>query len=94
MWNLSVSWLANNLQFLNWCSVSFLPPCQVKAAFTRAYNKEAHLTPYSLSSVKASKRQSGSAATLDLSEDLHMEETQSDEEEQDTLDSDAMIKVI
>uniref|UniRef100_A0A8C3TZK2 Replication factor C subunit 1 n=1 Tax=Catharus ustulatus TaxID=91951 RepID=A0A8C3TZK2_CATUS len=65
---------------------------KVKAAFTRAYNKEAHLTPYSLSSVKASKRQSGSAATLDLSEDLHVEETQSDEDEQDTLDSDAMIK--
>lgn len=94
MWNLSVSWLANNLQFLNWCSVSFLPPCQVKAAFTRAYNKEAHLTPYSLSSVKASKRQSGSAATLDLSEDLNVEEIQSDEDEQDTVDSDAMIKVI
>ncbi|KAI1238248.1 hypothetical protein IHE44_0012966 [Lamprotornis superbus] len=66
---------------------------KVKAAFTRAYNKEAHLTPYSLSSVKASKRQSGSAATLDLSEDLNVEEIQSDEDEQDTLDSDAMIKV-
>ncbi|XP_066173202.1 replication factor C subunit 1 isoform X1 [Sylvia atricapilla] len=65
---------------------------KVKAAFTRAYNKEAHLTPYSLSSVKASKRQSGSAATLDLSEDLNVEEIQSDEDEQDTVDSDAMIK--
>ncbi|NXO26663.1 RFC1 factor, partial [Cisticola juncidis] len=65
---------------------------KVKAAFTRAYNKEAHLTPYSLSSVKASKRQSGSAATLELSEDLNVEEIQSDEDEQDTVDSDAMIK--
>ncbi|XP_058693107.1 replication factor C subunit 1 isoform X2 [Poecile atricapillus] len=65
---------------------------KVKAAFTRAYNKEAHLTPYSLSSVKASKRQSVSAATLDLSEDLNVEEIQSDEDEQDTVDSDAMIK--
>ncbi|NXM94699.1 RFC1 factor, partial [Sylvia borin] len=65
---------------------------KVKAAFTRAYNKEAHLTPYSLSSVKASKRQTGSAATLDLSEDLNVEEIQSDEDEQDTVDSDAMIK--
>uniref|UniRef100_A0A8C9MQ67 Replication factor C subunit 1 n=1 Tax=Serinus canaria TaxID=9135 RepID=A0A8C9MQ67_SERCA len=64
---------------------------KVKAAFTRAYNKEAHLTPYSLSAVKASKRQSGSAATLDLSEDLTVEEIQS-EDEQDTVDSDAMIK--
>ncbi|ELK27330.1 Replication factor C subunit 1 [Myotis davidii] len=26
---------------------------KVKAAFTRAYNKEAHLTPYSLQAVKA-----------------------------------------
>ncbi|NXO89455.1 RFC1 factor, partial [Certhia brachydactyla] len=65
---------------------------KVKAAFTRAYNKEAHLTPYSLSSVKASKRQSGSAGTLDLSEDLNVEEIQSDEDEQDTVDNDAMIK--
>ncbi|NWT01896.1 RFC1 factor, partial [Mionectes macconnelli] len=65
---------------------------KVKAAFTRAYNKEAHLTPYSLSSVKASKRQSGSAGTLELSEDLNVEETQSDEDEQDTVESDAMIK--
>ncbi|NWV09073.1 RFC1 factor, partial [Ptilonorhynchus violaceus] len=65
---------------------------KVKAAFTRAYNKEAHLTPYSLSSVKASKRQSGSAVTLDLSEDLNVEEIQSDEDEQDTVESDAMIK--
>ncbi|NXA90318.1 RFC1 factor, partial [Melanocharis versteri] len=65
---------------------------KVKAAFTRAYNKEAHLTPYSLSSVKASKRQSGSAVSLDLSEDLNVEEIQSDEDEQDTVDSDAMIK--
>ncbi|NWS19000.1 RFC1 factor, partial [Pachyramphus minor] len=65
---------------------------KVKAAFTRAYNKEAHLTPYSLSSVKASKRQSGSAGTLELSEDLNVEETQSDEDEEDTVESDAMIK--
>ncbi|XP_039919691.1 replication factor C subunit 1 isoform X2 [Hirundo rustica] len=65
---------------------------KVKAAFTRAYNRETHLTPYSLSSVKASKRQSGSAVTLDLSEDLNVEEIQSDEDEQDTVDSDAMIK--
>uniref|UniRef100_A0A8C5TEU1 Replication factor C subunit 1 n=1 Tax=Malurus cyaneus samueli TaxID=2593467 RepID=A0A8C5TEU1_9PASS len=65
---------------------------KVKAAFTRAYNKEAHLAPYSLSSVKASKRQSGSAGTLDLSEDFSVEEIQSDEDEQDAVNSDAMIK--
>ncbi|XP_074678460.1 replication factor C subunit 1 isoform X3 [Strix aluco] len=65
---------------------------KVKAAFTRAYNKEAHLTPYSLNSVKTSKRQSGSAAALELNEDLNVEEVQSEEEEQDTVESDAMIK--
>ncbi|NXN33443.1 RFC1 factor, partial [Nycticryphes semicollaris] len=65
---------------------------KVKAAFTRAYNKEAHLTPYSLHSVKTSKRQSGSAVTLELSEDLNVEEIQSEEDEQESVESDAMIK--
>ncbi|NWX23277.1 RFC1 factor, partial [Aegotheles bennettii] len=65
---------------------------KVKAAFTRAYNKEAHLTPYSLGSAKTSKRQSASGGTLELGEDLNVEEIQSDEDEQDTVDSDAMIK--
>lgn len=31
--------------------------------------------------------------TLDLNEDLNVEEIQSDEDEQDTVESDAMIKV-
>ncbi|NXI57415.1 RFC1 factor, partial [Chloroceryle aenea] len=65
---------------------------KVKAAFTRAYNKEMHLTPYSLNSIKTSKRQSGSAVALELNEELNVEETQSDEDEQDTVESDAMIK--
>ncbi|XP_061235668.1 replication factor C subunit 1 isoform X2 [Neopsephotus bourkii] len=65
---------------------------KVKAAFTRAYNREAHLTPYSLNSVKISRRQSGSVSTLEMNEDFNVEEIQSDEEEQDTVDSDAMIK--
>ncbi|XP_063193152.1 replication factor C subunit 1 isoform X2 [Chroicocephalus ridibundus] len=65
---------------------------KVKAAFTRAYNKEAHLTPYSLHSVKTPKRQSGSAVTLELNEGLNVEEIQSDEDEEDTVESDAMIK--
>ncbi|KAM6132680.1 LOW QUALITY PROTEIN: replication factor C subunit 1 [Pterocles gutturalis] len=64
---------------------------KVKAAFTRAYNKEAHLTPYSLTAVKTNKRQSGSAV-IELNEDLNVEEMQSDEDEQDTVESDAMIK--
>ncbi|NXP70157.1 RFC1 factor, partial [Ramphastos sulfuratus] len=65
---------------------------KVKAAFTRAYNREVHLTPYSLNSVKTSRRQSASAMAFELSEDLNMEETKSDEDEQDTVESDAMIK--
>ncbi|XP_051472605.1 replication factor C subunit 1 isoform X1 [Apus apus] len=65
---------------------------KVKAAFTRAYNKEAHLTPYSLNSAKTWKRQSASAVTLELNEDLNVEEIQSDEDEQDMVESDAMIK--
>ncbi|NXY87831.1 RFC1 factor, partial [Alcedo cyanopectus] len=65
---------------------------KVKAAFTRAYNKETHLTPYSLNSIKPAKRQSSSAMTSELSEELNVEETQSDEEDQDTVESDAMIK--
>ncbi|XP_010217495.1 PREDICTED: replication factor C subunit 1 [Tinamus guttatus] len=65
---------------------------KVKAAFTRAYNKEAHLTPYALPSAKSSKRQVGSVAASELSEDLNVEETPSDEEEQDTVENDAMIK--
>ncbi|KAM8808604.1 replication factor C subunit 1 [Eudromia elegans] len=65
---------------------------KVKAAFTRAYNKEAHLTPYALHSAKASRRQAGSLAASELSEELNVEETPSDEEEQDTVENDAMIK--
>ncbi|NXH20445.1 RFC1 factor, partial [Bucco capensis] len=65
---------------------------KVKAAFTRAYNKEAHLTPYSLNSVKASKRLSGSPVTFELNEEFNVEETKSDEDERDSVESDAMIK--
>uniref|UniRef100_A0A8C9FB15 Replication factor C subunit 1 n=1 Tax=Pavo cristatus TaxID=9049 RepID=A0A8C9FB15_PAVCR len=65
---------------------------KVKAAFTRAYNKEVHLTPYSLHSVKTSRRQSGSMGTSELNEELNVEEIPSDEDEQDAVESDAMIK--
>ncbi|NXJ06398.1 RFC1 factor, partial [Odontophorus gujanensis] len=65
---------------------------KVKAAFTRAYNREVHLTPYSLHSVKTLTRQSGSMGTSELSEQLNVEEIPSDEDEQDTVESDAMIK--
>ncbi|XP_030047166.1 replication factor C subunit 1 isoform X2 [Microcaecilia unicolor] len=64
---------------------------KVKAAFTRCYNKEAHLTPYSLQFVKASKR--GTSATLDseLNEELNLEDSQS-EDKGDDIEADGMIK--
>ncbi|XP_006258533.2 replication factor C subunit 1 isoform X1 [Alligator mississippiensis] len=64
---------------------------KVKAAFTRTYNKEAHLTPYALHVVKTSKRRAGSTLTSELNEELNADELQS-EEEQDTIENDAMIK--
>ncbi|XP_067387310.1 replication factor C subunit 1 isoform X2 [Emydura macquarii macquarii] len=65
---------------------------KVKAAFTRAYNKEAHLTPYALHVVKTSKRQPGSELASELNEELNADDFQPDEDEQDTIESDAMIK--
>uniref|UniRef100_A0A6I8R6W6 Replication factor C subunit 1 n=1 Tax=Xenopus tropicalis TaxID=8364 RepID=A0A6I8R6W6_XENTR len=67
---------------------------KVKAAFTRGYNKEAHLTPYSLQMVKASKRAAASAAESELSEEPNNEEQNEETEEQgEDVELDAMIKV-
>uniref|UniRef100_A0A8C6VSH1 Replication factor C subunit 1 n=1 Tax=Naja naja TaxID=35670 RepID=A0A8C6VSH1_NAJNA len=60
---------------------------KVKSAFTRAYNKVAHLTPYSLQLAPKSKR-AGSVDT-EMSEELEPNEA---ETEQGSLESDAMIK--
>ncbi|XP_037685534.1 replication factor C subunit 1 isoform X2 [Choloepus didactylus] len=65
---------------------------KVKAAFTRAYNKEAHLTPYSLQAVKTFRRSTGPALDSEYNEELNEEESQSDEKDQDSLETDAMIK--
>ncbi|OCT99435.1 replication factor C subunit 1 [Xenopus laevis] len=66
---------------------------KVKAAFTRGYNKEAHLTPYSLHVVKASKRATASVADSEYSEETINEEHNEETEEQaDSMESDAMIK--
>lgn len=62
---------------------------QVKAAFTRAYNKESHLTPYSLQVVKKSRK---GAVDPELVGELD-NESQFQEEEDDGLTADAMIKV-
>ncbi|XP_030588294.1 replication factor C subunit 1 [Archocentrus centrarchus] len=63
---------------------------KVKAAFTRAYNKEAHLTPYSLQAVKKGRR--GGGGELELGgEDINQEDLES-EDEGEGLKADAMIK--
>ncbi|XP_036056786.1 replication factor C subunit 1 isoform X2 [Onychomys torridus] len=65
---------------------------KVKAAFTRAYNKEVHLTPYSLQVVKTSRLSTGPALDSEYHEELQEEDSQSDEKEQDAIETDAMIK--
>nr|XP_033803251.1 replication factor C subunit 1 isoform X3 [Geotrypetes seraphini] len=64
---------------------------KVKSAFTRCYNKETHLTPYSLQFVKASKRRTGASLDSELNEELNLEESQS-EDKGDDIEADAMIK--
>uniref|UniRef100_A0A8C5LQE5 Replication factor C subunit 1 n=1 Tax=Leptobrachium leishanense TaxID=445787 RepID=A0A8C5LQE5_9ANUR len=63
---------------------------KVKAAFTRGYNKVSHLTPYSLQTVKASKRETPSSLESELGEDVNPESQV--EEKEDEMDLDAMIK--
>lgn len=61
---------------------------KVKAAFTRAYNKESHLTPYSLQTVKKGRK-----GAVDIDSALDPEnDTQGQEEEEEEEGLDAMIK--
>uniref|UniRef100_A0A8C1FQC0 Replication factor C subunit 1 n=1 Tax=Cyprinus carpio carpio TaxID=630221 RepID=A0A8C1FQC0_CYPCA len=62
---------------------------KVKAAFTRAYNKESHLTPYSLQVVKKSRK---GAVDRELIGELDGESQLQEEEEDNGVTSDAMIK--
>ncbi|XP_042570912.1 replication factor C subunit 1 isoform X1 [Cyprinus carpio] len=62
---------------------------KVKAAFTRAYNKESHLTPYSLQVVKKSRK---GAVDPELIGELDGESQLQEEEEDNGVTSDAMIK--
>lgn len=62
----------------------------MKAAFTRAYNKESHLTPYSLQVVKKSRK---GAVDPELIGELDGESQVQEEEEDDGVTADAMIKV-
>uniref|UniRef100_I3JR07 Replication factor C subunit 1 n=1 Tax=Oreochromis niloticus TaxID=8128 RepID=I3JR07_ORENI len=63
---------------------------KVKAAFTRAYNKEVHLTPYSLQVVKKGRR--GGGGDFEGGEEISQEDPES-EDEGEGLKADAMIKV-
>ncbi|MBN3281955.1 RFC1 factor, partial [Polyodon spathula] len=64
---------------------------KVKSAFTRTYNKEVHLTPYSLHTVKKGKR--GAGSSVELGDEFGTEDTQPEEKEsEDTIETDAMIK--
>lgn len=63
----------------------------MKAAFTRAYNKEVHLTPYSLQTVKKGRR--GGGGESELGEDDVNQAAQESEDEGENLKADAMIKV-
>lgn len=66
-------------------------PLQVKAAFTRAYNKEVHLTPYSLQTVKKGRR--GGGGGLELGGEDGDADGNGSEDEGEELQTDAMIKV-
>ncbi|XP_030643880.1 replication factor C subunit 1 isoform X2 [Chanos chanos] len=61
---------------------------KVKAAFTRAYNKESHMTPYSIQVVKKGQR---AGPNPDLG-DPDRDNDQEVEEEDEGITSDAMIK--
>uniref|UniRef100_A0A672MSV7 Replication factor C subunit 1 n=1 Tax=Sinocyclocheilus grahami TaxID=75366 RepID=A0A672MSV7_SINGR len=74
---------------LNRWSTVFFPFLQVKAAFTRAYNKESHLTPYSLQVVKKSRK---GAVDPELIGELESESQFQEEEEDNGVTADAMIK--
>ncbi|XP_041642033.1 replication factor C subunit 1 [Cheilinus undulatus] len=63
---------------------------KVKAAFTRAYNKEVHLTPYSLQAVKKGRRGGGGGGgEAEFGDDMENEVQESEDE---GLKTDAMIK--
>ena len=66
---------------------------QVKAAFTRAYNREVHLTPYSLQPIKKGRRGGGGGDLQGAEPDSQVPEEE-EEDEEEGLDLDAMIKVI
>lgn len=66
---------------------------KVKAAFTRTYNKEVHLTPYSLQAVKKGRRGGGGGGgESELGGEEMGQDVQESEDEGEGLKTDAMIK--
>ncbi|XP_064816872.1 replication factor C subunit 1-like, partial [Oncorhynchus masou masou] len=63
---------------------------KVKSAFTRAYNRETHLTPYSLQPIKKGRRGGGVEAEPGGE---GQEEQPEEEEEEEGVAADAMIKL-
>lgn len=62
---------------------------KVKAAFTRKFNKDGHLTPFAAPSIKKKKKRGASDAYGDEEE----EEEEDDEDEEDDLSTSGMVKV-
>ncbi|XP_053712315.1 replication factor C subunit 1-like [Synchiropus splendidus] len=65
---------------------------KVKAAFTRAYNKEVHLTPYSLQVVKKGRGGGAAGGESELGGEDVDKEVHESEDDSDGLKTDAMIK--
>ena len=63
----------------------------MKAAFTRAYNKDIHLTPYASGTVAKKKRGGAAAVDMEMGEEGVIESDP--EEEDDDITKDSMIKV-
>uniref|UniRef100_A0A8C6LCL4 Replication factor C subunit 1 n=1 Tax=Nothobranchius furzeri TaxID=105023 RepID=A0A8C6LCL4_NOTFU len=64
---------------------------KVKAAFTRAYNREAHMTPYALQAVKKGRR--GGLGDLDVGGEDADQDGPGSEDDGEGVQTDAMIKV-
>ncbi|XP_067353864.1 replication factor C subunit 1 isoform X2 [Channa argus] len=64
---------------------------KVKAAFTRAYNKEVHLTPYSLQAMSKGRR-GGVGGESEQGSDNMDQEVQESEDEGENFKADGMIK--
>lgn len=69
----------------------------MKAAFTRAYNKESHKTPYTIRAAPKKGKKGGSEDSQALEEEgmnalEGTEQQQEDEEEDDSIENSAMIK--